>query len=188
MGILAKEVDGFRKTIQNNAAKVDPLQPALRASKHQVSDLQQQVGDLFSKMTQMEDHSRLSNLRLVGLKEGLLDYTDRQAILKGARAQEIKHAEHDLLFFPDYSKDTTTKRKAFVPIYKKMTALGLQPFLRYPAHLKVAFQGKSLTFDTPSDAQIFLCDTFQTSPVSKSMACRGYKDWMRWRQLLRSNI
>ncbi|KAJ7996403.1 hypothetical protein DPEC_G00236720 [Dallia pectoralis] len=70
MGILAKEVDGSRKTIQNNAAKVDSLQAALRASKHQVSDLQQQVGDLFSKMTQMEDHSRLSNLRLVGLKEG----------------------------------------------------------------------------------------------------------------------
>ncbi|KAJ8004091.1 hypothetical protein DPEC_G00155180 [Dallia pectoralis] len=74
MGILAKEVDGSRKTIQNNAAKVDSIQAALRASKLQ-----------------------------------LLDYNDRQAILKGARAQKIKQAEHDLLFFTDYSKDTTTK-------------------------------------------------------------------------------
>ena len=100
----------------------------------------------------------------------LLDYNHRQAILKGARAPKIKHAEHNLLFFPDYSKDTTTKRKAFVPIYKKMTSLGLQPFLHYPAHLKVAFRGQSLKFDTTSDAENFPDDLQSATPWSFTAA------------------
>lgn len=111
----------------------------------------------------MEDRSRISNLELIGLKEGeegsnaadylvtnlpkwipslqgrtirierahrlysgetttnsnrprtlifkLLDYTDRQAILKGARAQPVKHADQNLLFFPDYSKPPQARGK-----------------------------------------------------------------------------
>lgn len=217
LGDIAKDVDTSRKAIQNNTAKVDNLQAALRASKHEANALQQQVGDLTSRLTQMEDRSRMSNLRLIGLKEGeegsnaadflvtnlpkwipsllgrtirierahrlysaetttnsnrprtlifkLLDYTDRQAILKGARAHPAKHADQNLLFFPDYSRDTTNKRKAFVPVYKKMTSLGLQPFLRYPAQLKVTYQSRLFHFDTPSDAENFLQNTFQRAPI-----------------------
>ncbi len=36
-----------------------------------------------------------------------------------------------LLFFPDFSPATAIRRKAFGPVLKKMTALGLQPFLIY---------------------------------------------------------
>ncbi len=42
-----------------------------------------------------------------------------------------------LLFFPDFSPATAIRRKAFGPVLKKMTALGLQPFLIYPAVIKL---------------------------------------------------
>ncbi len=43
---------------------------------------------------------------------------------------------HTTIFFPDFSPATTIRRKAFNPVLKKMTALGLQPFLIYPAVIK----------------------------------------------------
>lgn len=207
LGLLAQDVDSSQKGIQNNTTKIDSLQAALRASKHQATALHVEVNDLKLKLTQMEDHSRMSNLRLVGLREGeegsnaiafltghlpkwipslkgknirierahrvyspkqeenarprtlifkLLDYADRQEILKGARQQQIKHGDQDLLFFPDYSQDTTTKRKAFTPVYKKMTSAGLQPFLRYPAQLKITYRGRSMEFSNPVEAEDFL--------------------------------
>lgn len=67
---LTEDMNCSQKAIQNNAAKVESLQAALRASKHQITTLNLEVSNLTSKMTQMEDHSRMSNLRLVGLKEG----------------------------------------------------------------------------------------------------------------------
>ncbi len=36
-------------------------------------------------------------------------------------------------FFPNFSPATTIRIKAFNPVLKKMTSLGLQPFLIYPA-------------------------------------------------------
>ena len=151
---LTKDLQSSHKTIQSNTAKFDTLQLTVRANKSAVNGLQQQVGELTSKITQMEDRSRRSNVRLIGLKEGeegsdaigflrsslpkwipslrgrdirierahrlysrvnsgkdtnrprtlifkLLDYCDRQAVLKGSRAQQVKHDGHPLLFFPD---------------------------------------------------------------------------------------
>ncbi len=46
-----------------------------------------------------------------------------------------------LLFFPDFSPATAIRRKAFGPVLKKMTALGLQPFLIYPAVIKLRHKG-----------------------------------------------
>ncbi len=47
-----------------------------------------------------------------------------------------------LLFFPDFSPATTIRRKAFNPVLKKMTSLGLQPFLIYPAVIKLRHKGE----------------------------------------------
>ncbi len=64
----------------------------------------------------------------------VLRWHDRSEILKGARqAYPVKCAQNNvtLLFFPDFSPATAIRRKAFGPVLKKMTALGLQPFLIY---------------------------------------------------------
>ncbi len=60
----------------------------------------------------------------------VLRWHDRSEILKGARqAYPVKCAQDNvtLLFFPDFSPAITIRRKAFGPVLKKMTALGLQP-------------------------------------------------------------
>ncbi len=42
-----------------------------------------------------------------------------------------------LLFFPDCSPATAARRKSFIPVLRTMTALSLQPFLAYPALIKL---------------------------------------------------
>lgn len=87
----------------------------------------------------------------------LLDYGDRQAILKGAReAYPVKHKERILSFYPDFSNETARKRMEFNQVRKKMIALGLRPFLVYPAELKLIHQGQPLIFKTPQEAEKFL--------------------------------
>ncbi len=74
----------------------------------------------------------------------VLRWHDRSEILKGARqAYPVKGTQYNvtLLFFPDFSPATTIRRKAFNPVLKKMTALGLQPFLTYPAAIKLRHKG-----------------------------------------------
>ncbi len=66
----------------------------------------------------------------------VLRWHDRSEILKGAQqAYPVKCAQSNvtLPFFPDFSPATAIRRKAFGPVLKMMTALGLQPFLIYPA-------------------------------------------------------
>ncbi len=80
----------------------------------------------------------------------VLRWHDRSEILKGARqAYPVRCAQDNvtLLFFPDFSPATTIRRKAFNPVLKKMTSLGLQPFLIYPVVIKLRHKGeqKSLT-------------------------------------------
>lgn len=87
----------------------------------------------------------------------LLDYTDRQAILKGARAvYPVKYGSEILHFFPDYSADTTKKRKAFTKVRKKMDTLGIQSFLLFPATLKVIHAGRQNLFRSPLEAEQYL--------------------------------
>ncbi len=50
-----------------------------------------------------------------------------------------------LLFFPNFSPATAIRRKAFGPVLKKITALGLQPFLIYPAVIKLRHNGEQMS-------------------------------------------
>ncbi len=61
-----------------------------------------------------------------------------------------------LLFFPDFSPATAIRRKAFGPVLKKMTALGLQPFLIYPAVIKLRHKGEQRSYDSPQKAEDFI--------------------------------
>lgn len=87
----------------------------------------------------------------------LLDYRDRQLILQGAReAESIKHGESKISFYPDYSLETSKKRKAFSDVKKKITNKGIQCFLRFPAILKVTHRRRELEFHSPEEAERFL--------------------------------
>ncbi len=77
----------------------------------------------------------------------VLRWHDRLEILKGARqAHPVKCTQDNvtLLFFPDFSPVTAAKRKSLVPVLRSMTALGLQPFLAYPAVIKLWHGGEQM--------------------------------------------
>ncbi len=94
----------------------------------------------------------------------VLRWHDRSDILKGTRqAYPVKcaHSNVTLLFFPDFSPATAIRRKAFGPVLKKMTALGLQPFLIYPAVIKLRHKGEQKSFDSPQKAEDFVSSLSQ---------------------------
>ncbi len=64
-------------------------------------------------------------------------------------------------YFPDFSPATAIRRKAFGPVLKKRTALGLQPFLIYPAVIKLRHKDEQKSFDSPQKAEDFISSLSQ---------------------------
>ncbi len=64
-------------------------------------------------------------------------------------------------FFLTVGPATTTRRKSFNPVLKKMTSLGLQPFLTYPAVIKLRHKGEQRMFDSPQKAEDFISSLSQ---------------------------
>ncbi len=101
---------------------------------------------------------------------------DRSEILKGARqAYPVKCTQDNvtLQFFPDFSPATTIRRKAFNLVLKKMTALGLQPFLTYPAAIKLRDKGEQKSFDSPQKAEDFISSLSQRKSYAEALQGNG---------------
>uniref|UniRef100_A0A3Q1FKG4 L1 transposable element RRM domain-containing protein n=1 Tax=Acanthochromis polyacanthus TaxID=80966 RepID=A0A3Q1FKG4_9TELE len=201
------QIERQEQSIKQLETRCDNIQASARSDKATVRGLQVLVTELTSKLADMEDRSRRSNLRLIGLAEGaeggdavsfletnipkwlpalsqpaikierahrvysrngksdkphtlifkLLNYRDRQRILQGARdAASIKHGESKISFYPDYSLETSKKRKAFSDAKKKLTSKGIRCFLRFPAILKITHRRRDLEFHSPEEAERFL--------------------------------
>ncbi len=71
-----------------------------------------------------------------------------------------------LLFFPDFSPVTAAKRKSLVPVLRSMTALGLQPFLDYPAVIKLRHGDEQRRFDSLRKAEDFISSLSQKAPFA----------------------
>ncbi len=102
----------------------------------------------------------------------VLRWHDRSEILKGARqAYPVKCAQDNvtLLFFPDFRPVTTIRRKAFITVLKKMTVLGLQPFLTYPAVIKLRHKGEQKSFDSPQKAEDFIISLSQQKTYAAAL-------------------
>ncbi len=102
----------------------------------------------------------------------VLRWHDRSEILKGVRqAYPVKCTQDNvtLLFFPDFSPATTIRRKSFNPVLKKMTALGLQPFLTYPAVIKLRHKGEQRMFDSPQKAEDFISSLSQRKSYAEAL-------------------
>ncbi len=106
----------------------------------------------------------------------VLRWHDRSDILKGARqAYPVKCAQNNvtLLFFPDFSPATAIRRKAFGPVLKKMTALGLQPFLIYPAVIKLRHKGNREASIPLRKRRILSVPCLSRSPMPRSRGDDG---------------
>ncbi len=112
----------------------------------------------------------------------VLRWHDRLEILKGARqAYPMKCTQDNvtLLFFPDFSPVTAAKRKSLVPVLRSMTALGLQPFLAYPAVIKLRHGGEQRSFDSLRKAEDFVSSlsqngTFAADPQGSGRAAAAF--------------
>ncbi len=106
------------------------------------------LGEIISVLIVMKAKSHSDRPRTLIFR--VLRWHDRLEILKGARqAYPVKCSQDNvtLLFFPDFSPDTAAKRKSLVPVLRSMTALGLQPFLAYPAVIKLRHGGEQRCFN-----------------------------------------
>ncbi len=74
-----------------------------------------------------------------------------------------------LLFFPNFSPATAIRRKASGPVLKKMTALGLQPFLIYPAVIKLRHKGEQRSYDSPQKAEDFISSMSQQKSYAAAL-------------------
>ncbi len=107
----------------------------------------------------------------------VLRWHDRSEILKGARqAYPVKCTQDNvtLLFFPDFSP-ATAARRGFILVLRTMTALGLQPFLAYPAVIKLRHGGEQRSFDSLWKAEDFISSlsqkkTFAAAPQGNGKA------------------
>lgn len=94
----------------------------------------------------------------------LLCWQDRSAILNGARqVYPVKYTPNGaslaptastLLFFPDYSPAMTARRKSFSSVMKKAKDMNLEPFLIYPARVKLQYKGEKKMFNSPKAPKI----------------------------------
>ncbi len=81
-------------------------------------------------------------------------------------------------FFPDFSPATAARSKSLVPVLRTMTALGLQPFLAYPAVIKLRHGGEQRRFDSLRKAEDFISSlsqrrTFAAAPRGGGGAAGG---------------
>ncbi len=103
----------------------------------------------------------------------VLRWHDRPDILKGARqAYPVKCAQNNvtLLFFLTLVR-LQRSGEGIGPVLKKMTALGLQPFLIYPAVIKLRHKGEQRSYDSPQKAEDFISSMSQQK--SYAAALRG---------------
>ncbi len=104
----------------------------------------------------------------------VLRWHDRSDILKGARqAYPVKCAQNNvtLLFFLTLVRLQRSGERHLVRFWRKMTALGLQPFLIYPAVIKLRHKGEQRSFDSPQKAEDFISSMSQQK--SYAAALRG---------------
>ncbi len=106
----------------------------------------------------------------------VLRWHDRSEILKGARqAYPVKCTQDNvtLLFFPAFSPATAARRKSLVPVLRTMTALGLQPFLAYPAVIKLRHGGEQRSFDSLRKAEDFISSLSQKAAFAAAPQGNG---------------
>ncbi|CAM4526591.1 unnamed protein product [Leuciscus chuanchicus] len=171
LGVLEEDV----RLVRNN---FDNMQAALRNAKKDTVEVKLAVDSLQEKLARIEDKSRQSNVRLVGLKEGVegddpLRFIQNNLpkwipsligkVLEIERAHRIYSGER-AKSTPHYSTHTASKRRAMALARKKLTQSGITSFLLYPAVVKVTHRGKISLLETPAEVEKFILNM---NPIAK---------------------
>lgn len=97
----------------------------------------------------------------------LLNYHDRDVILKQARANEpLLYKDARILIFPDYTKQVQQQRQSFLAAKARLRDLKLQYALLYPARLRVIYRSRTHFFNTPEEVFQWTDETVRLRPHS----------------------
>uniref|UniRef100_H3B7K6 L1 transposable element RRM domain-containing protein n=1 Tax=Latimeria chalumnae TaxID=7897 RepID=H3B7K6_LATCH len=84
----------------------------------------------------------------------LLRYCDKDTVLRQAyNLGSLTYKNKSVYLFPDMSADLFQKRKSFSDVKCLCKDLAIPLALLYPARLRINFQGQSLYFTSPHDAE-----------------------------------
>ncbi|KAK7903955.1 hypothetical protein WMY93_016562 [Mugilogobius chulae] len=87
----------------------------------------------------------------------LLSYQDKVKILHHARMRgNLSFQDKRVYIFPDFSEAVQEKRKAFLPVKRKLQKLGIRYIMHFPAILSFTHQGKYQRFNTPAEAELYI--------------------------------
>nr|XP_014348295.1 PREDICTED: syntaphilin [Latimeria chalumnae] len=97
---------------------------------------------------------------------------DRDRILRAAKKlKEIFYEGHKVLFFPNLSPETQTKRHALVNIKKEFLEMNISASMLYPAKLRVCYSDKTYLFWDAADTEKFLQSRKQERRHIKYASC-----------------
>ncbi len=72
-------------------------------------------------------------------------------------------------FFPTLVQPQPSGERPLIRFLKMMTALGLQPFLTYPAAIKLRHKGVQKSFDSPQKAEDFISSLSQRKSYAEAL-------------------
>ncbi|XP_072125790.1 uncharacterized protein [Mobula birostris] len=135
------QVANIRFNVAKTLQKIGPVLDA--------STLQNKFKPMLEKLGQDQD----MDVKYFA-QEAMTGYTDRQAILEGARkAKPTLPDGTQLQFFADYSPGTMQERQGYKEIRAKLRQKGIDSFLIYPAILKVTIKGMKMSFNSAEEAK-----------------------------------
>lgn len=181
---IGQQIEQHEQSIKRLESRCDNVQAATRSDKATIRNLQATIGELSTKLADMEDRSRRSNLP-EGAEGGdavfFLESNIRKWLLSLSghpinieRAHRIYSRNSRVTKGPctifkrlRFSLETANQRKAFADIKKKLKDHRVQSFLHFPAILKVTHGRQELEFKTPEEAeQFFQSIRLQLVPIA----------------------
>ncbi|TNN75584.1 LINE-1 type transposase domain-containing protein 1 [Liparis tanakae] len=82
---------------------------------------------------------------------------DRDRVMRAARKKKtLQFEENRVMLFPDLSAEIQQQRRMFDGMKTRLHNLNIEFGLQFPAKMRIYHKGKTLTFLTPSDVEVFL--------------------------------
>lgn len=184
-GTSETELVTFREELKKVRAHLDDLDnrgrrcnikimglPEAKEGKDMIKFLQHELplmlGHTFGELEIQRAHRVGAPRRAQGERErprpvmvNMLRYRDKEEILRVAREKgQITWQGVKIMFFPDYSRETTERRMSFNQVKAVLRERQVEYALRFPAILEIKHNGFRHRFASPEEAAEFIAKKF----------------------------
>ncbi|KAK7938900.1 hypothetical protein WMY93_002226 [Mugilogobius chulae] len=176
---VKRDISDCNERMSHAEVRISDTEDELTSLQAKVTTLQAKNKIMEDKLQDLEARSRLNNLRLVNLPEGAEggdtcaflekwipealgnDGLKSSVVLERAHRiarnkKDVYYEDQQVRFYPDLATGIAQLRKKFDPIRGELRKLGIRHGVAHPATLLVTYEGKTLSFKTPAEAQVFL--------------------------------